>query len=138
MAELDASIIEGMETDHANPHVYSEFVAGDNLSDEIGKVRERGAEAMKQGDYSGAKDFMRQAEELEAGPRIAPHFEDGFECHECGRVKDMVPCLTKGHKLVTEGEYFAGLDTDGRRDELAQNWIVSAYRVDRLVVTSCG
>jgi hypothetical protein len=93
-----------------------------------GKLREQGAEAMKRGDYTGATECMRQAEAMEALPRIAPHWEDGFICHVCGPVNDILPCCEKGHDIMTEGEYFATLDVDGRRDELAQNWIVSAHR----------
>jgi DNA invertase Pin-like site-specific DNA recombinase len=124
----DAQVIEAMEADYANPHPHRIFIPGDDRSDEIGKLRERGAEAMKRGDYAAATECMRQAEEQEAMPRIAPHWEDGFTCHVCGTVKDRHACIMAGHDIVTEGEYFSTLDMDGRRDELAQNWIVSARR----------
>jgi DNA invertase Pin-like site-specific DNA recombinase len=107
--ELDARVTKAMESDHMNMHITRIFIPGDQRSDEIGRLRERGAEAMKRGDYSAATDCMREAERLEALPRIAPHWEE--------RETDQ-----------TEGEYFAALDTDGRRHELAQNWIVSAHR----------
>jgi DNA invertase Pin-like site-specific DNA recombinase len=109
LAELDATVIEAREADHVNKHVDRVFIPGDDRNDEIGKLREQGAEAMKRGDYSAATDFMRQAEELEGLPRIAPHWEE--------RRTDQY-----------EGDYFAGLEPDGRRDELARNWAVSAYR----------
>jgi hypothetical protein len=128
--ELDARVVEAMTVDHVVPHPYREFIPGDNRSDEIGKLRERGAEAMKHGDYDEATDYMRQAKELEALPLIAPHWENTYRCHTCGHVKDEVPCIVSGHQLVTEGEYFASLDTEARRNELAENWIVSAWRRD--------
>lgn len=105
----DARVIEAMESDYMNPHIERVFIPGDNRSDEIGKLRERGAEAMKRGDYSAATDCMQIAAKLESLPTIAPHWEE----KETGQ---------------TQGEYFASLDTDGRRHELAQNWIVSAHR----------
>ena len=61
-------------------------------------------------------------------PRIVPHWEDIYMCHVCGPVKDILPCREKYHDIMLEGEYFSTLDTAGQRDELAQNWIVSAYR----------
>jgi hypothetical protein len=128
LAELDALVIEAMTVDHIVPHPYREFIPGDNRSDEIGKLRERGAEAMKQGDYAAAMDYGQQAKELEGLPLIAPHWENTYMCHTCGHVKDEVPCVVSGHQLVTEGEYFASLNTEARRNELAENWIVSAYR----------
>jgi DNA invertase Pin-like site-specific DNA recombinase len=109
LAELDARVIDAMESDHVNMHVDRVFIPGDDRSDEIGKLRERGAEAMKRGDYAAATDYMHQAEKLEALPRIAPHWRD-------------VPTDQ------TEGEFFASLNTDGRRRELEENWIVSAHR----------
>lgn len=111
-----------------NPHIDRVFIPGDDRSDEIGRLREQGAEAMKQGDYPGATDCMQQAEKLEALPRIAPHWRDVYTCHVCGTVKDIEPCAVSGHAFLTEGEFFASLDTDGRRRELAENWIVSAHR----------
>jgi hypothetical protein len=109
VAELDARVIDSMESDHTNMHVDRVFIPGDDRSDEIGKLREKGAEAMKRGDYTAATDCMRQAEEMEALPRIAPHWEE---------VKSD----------QTESDYFMSLDMAGRRRELAENWIVSAHR----------
>jgi DNA invertase Pin-like site-specific DNA recombinase len=109
LAELDSRVTDAMEADHMNMHIERVFIPGDDRSDEIGKLRESGAEAMKRGDYAGATEAMRQAEELEALPRIAPHWEE----NETGQA---------------QGEFFAALDTDGRREELAQNWVVSAHR----------
>jgi hypothetical protein len=83
---------------------------------------------MKRGGYGAATDCMQQAEELEALPRIAPHWEEYFTCHVCGSVKDVAPCIAKGHGILTEGEYFASLNMAERRRELAENWIASAHR----------
>jgi DNA invertase Pin-like site-specific DNA recombinase len=124
----DARVIDSMESDHANPHPDRVFIPGDAHSDEIGKLRDRGAEAFKRGDWNAATQCMEIAKKLEDQPTVAPHWEDRFICHVCGTVKDIVPCEIKGHAIMTQGEYFAGLDMDGRRDELAQNWIVSAHR----------
>lgn len=109
LAELDARVTEAMESDHMNYHIERVFIPGDDRSDEIGKLRERGAEAMKRGDYSAATECMQEAAELEALPRIAPHWEEN--------VTDQ-----------TEGEFFAALDGAQRRTELSQNWEVSAWR----------
>jgi DNA invertase Pin-like site-specific DNA recombinase len=125
----DAQVIDAMGSDHANPHPERVFIPGDNRSDEIGKLRERGAEAFKRGDWNAATGCMEIAKKLESLPTVAPHWEDSFTCHVCGSVKDIDACIIKGHGIVTQGEYFAGLDVDGRRNELAQNWIVSAHRV---------
>lgn len=128
LAELDGRVIEAMESDQMNPHVHRVFIPGDDRSDEIGRLRESGAEAMKRGDYAAATESMRQAEKLESLPRIPPHWESLYTCHICGTVKDITPCQVSGHLFLTDGEYFASLDTDGRRRELAENWIVSAHR----------
>jgi DNA invertase Pin-like site-specific DNA recombinase len=109
LKELDARVTEVMEADHMNMHVTRLFIPGDQRSDEIGKLREKGAEAMKQGDYGTATECMQEAARLEALPRIPPHWEE----------------IKTGQ---TEGEFFAELDTAGRRRELAQNWEVSAHR----------
>jgi DNA invertase Pin-like site-specific DNA recombinase len=111
LAELDAQVIEAMLSDHANMHVDRVFIPGDDRSDEIGRLREAGAEAMKRGDYATATDYMQKAAQLESEPRIAPHWED----RETGQ---------------TRGEHFATLDSEARREELAQNWEVFAYMVE--------
>jgi DNA invertase Pin-like site-specific DNA recombinase len=109
LGDLDDRVTESMESDHINMHTTRIFIPGDQRSDEIGKLREKGAEAMKQGDYGAATECMREATELEALPRVPPHWKE-IETDQ------------------TEGEHFATLDTDGRRRELAQNWVVSAHR----------
>jgi DNA invertase Pin-like site-specific DNA recombinase len=134
LAELDALVIEAMEADQMDPHADRVFIPGDDRSDEIGRLRDQGAEAMKCGDYAAATECMRQAEKLEASPRVAPHWERLYTCYTCGTVKEEAPCVVAGHVLLTESEYFASLDTDGRRRELAENWIVSAYRSDGEIV----
>jgi DNA invertase Pin-like site-specific DNA recombinase len=117
LAELDARVIEAMEADHVNMYVERVFIPGDNRSDEIGRLRERGAEAMKRGDYAAATSCMQIAGKLETLPLIAPHWEE----RETGQ---------------TQGEHFAALDTDARRDELAQDWEISAHRSDGEIVVS--
>jgi DNA invertase Pin-like site-specific DNA recombinase len=109
LAELDARVTEAMESDQMNMHVERLFIPGDQRSDEIGKLREKGAEAMKCGDYGGATECMQEAARLEALPRIPPHWEE---------IKTD----------QTEGEHFAALDTADRRRELARNWVVTAHR----------
>jgi DNA invertase Pin-like site-specific DNA recombinase len=108
LAELDDTVTEAMESNHVNIYVDRIFIPGDDRSDEIGRLRESGAEAMKRGDYGAATDAMRKASELEDLPRIAPHWEE-LETDQ------------------TEGEHFVSLTPEERREELAQRWRVSAH-----------
>jgi DNA invertase Pin-like site-specific DNA recombinase len=109
LAELDDIVIEARTSDHIMMHVARIFVPGDEWSDDIGKLREEGAEAMKHGDYNAATECMKKAAKLEALPRLAPHWKE-IETEQ------------------TEGEYFAALDLSGRRQELAQNWTIWACK----------
>ena len=111
LAALEAEVTEMMEADMMNKHMERKFIPGDSLSEQIGKLRESGAEAMKIGDYAAATDYMRQAEELETAPRVAPHWE-------------------KVESGLYEGEYFTGLDMSERRAYLAQRSIITAHRWD--------
>lgn len=108
MPDLDTRVIEAMMADHMNKHVERVFIAGDDVSDQIGKLRESGAEAMRKGDYATAMRDMHKATELEAQPRIQPRWET--------RETDQ-----------TQGDYFGSLDVDGQREELTR-WIVAAHR----------
>jgi DNA invertase Pin-like site-specific DNA recombinase len=108
MSELDRRVTEAMTADHMNRHVERVFIAGDDLSDQIGRLRESGAEAMRKGDYATAMQDMQKATELEAQPRVEPHWET--------RETEQ-----------TQGDYFASLNTEGQREELTR-WIVSAHR----------
>ncbi len=114
LTDLDALVTDAMHN-HTNPHILCVFIPGDDRSDEIGRLRDQGAEAMKRGDYTAATECMRRAEKLEALPLIPPHWEQLYTCHTCGTVKEKAPCVVAGHVLLTDGEYFASLDVDGRR-----------------------
>lgn len=81
------------------------FVAGDDRSDDIAKLRERGADLFRDGDYAGAAECGRQATELESAPRVRPHWE-----------------TTETN--LTEGEYFKALDPSQRREYLASREII--------------
>jgi DNA invertase Pin-like site-specific DNA recombinase len=127
MAQADEWVTGAMRDD-GNPHATRMFIPGDSRSDEIGKLRERGADAMKKGDYAAATDCMRQAEELEALPRVAPHWEEFYICHTCGQIKDIAACLIQGHRFNTNAQHFAGLTPAEQREELAQHWVISLVK----------
>ena len=97
--ELDDVVTESILT---SPAWHSErvFIAGDDQSDQIAKLRERGAEAMRQGDYQSATEAMRQAEELETAPRVKPHWQT---------------VITE----QSEADYFRAMDASQRRGYLA-------------------
>lgn len=114
IAGLDALATEAMMR-NTSPHVECTFVSGDDLDQQIGKLREAGAEAMKRGDYATASDYMQRALELESQPRIRPHWE-------------------RMETDQTESEYFASLTDDQRREYLCNRFIVSV-RPDRLDLT---
>jgi hypothetical protein len=82
------------------------FVAGDDRSDEIFKLRERGADLFRQGDYAGAAECGRQAAELETAPRILPHRETV--------ITDQ-----------SEADYFGAMDLDQRREYLLSLRIIA-------------
>jgi len=107
VAEVEAAIIRTMMI-LAVPHWERTFVPGDDTADQIAKLREAGATAMKAGDYSAATDAMTKAAQLESQPRTAPHWES--------RPTDQ-----------TEAVYFASLDRDGQRDYLATQEITAKW-----------
>lgn len=107
--ELDGAVREAMLSNQ-QPHVEHVFVAGDDRADEIARLRERGAEAMRKGDYVVVSDMMKQADELEAQPAIRPHWED----------------VTTD---ITEAEHFASLSAEEQRDYLTR-FEISAHRHD--------
>jgi DNA invertase Pin-like site-specific DNA recombinase len=97
------------------PHIERYFVPGDTRSDAIARLRERGAEAMRTGDYQAATDAMAEASKLEALPRTKPHWE--------GRETDQ-----------SEAAYYAGLSDDQRREYLANFDVRTKLQGDRLFV----
>jgi hypothetical protein len=120
--------------DDGNPYAGRVFVPGDDRSDEIGKLRERGAEAMKRGDYDAATQCMKIAGELESLPSIAPHWEELYSCQSCGAVKAIAPCVAQGHHITTRGEHFASLGPAERREELSQRWVVQLDKDGAMVL----
>jgi DNA invertase Pin-like site-specific DNA recombinase len=110
MSELDEIVTESM-LGNQQPHSERVFIAGDDQSDEIAKLRERGAELFRTGDYAAAAECATQATELESAPRVRPHWED--------RVTDQ-----------TEAEYFAGMDLGQRREYLMSHRIFAGESVE--------
>jgi hypothetical protein len=94
------------------PHEDYVFIPGDDRSEQIAKLRERGAEAMRKGDYSAATEVMQQAEQLEALPRVAPHWER--------QVTDQ-----------SEAEFFMSLDPADWREYIARRYEVIGEMTDR-------
>lgn len=113
--DLDSIVTEAMLA-KMHPHYERKFIPGDDKSDEIAKLRERGAEAMRKGDYSAATEAMREAEALENAPRVAPHWET-VETEQ------------------TEAEYFNALTPDERREYLARYEVTAELRDGWPVVT---
>jgi hypothetical protein len=109
LAELDESVTEAMTSDHMNMHRERVFIAGDDRSDQVGKLREQAADAYRAGDKARFMELDVRADELAALPSIAPHWE--------ARETPM-----------TEGQHFTFLSVPERRAELSQHWGVSVYR----------
>jgi DNA invertase Pin-like site-specific DNA recombinase len=99
--KLDGAVIDMLSRD-TRTHTELEFVAGDDRADEISRLRERGAEAMRRGDYGRATQCMQEAAELEKQPSTRPHW----------RQKE-----TK----ITRGQHFLSLDSAAQREYL-QKW----------------
>jgi hypothetical protein len=104
VSEADDSVTSNM-LDNENPHPERVFIPGDDKSDEIAKLRERGASAMREGNYTVAADCMAKAAELESMPRVKPHWETS-------------------ETDQAEGEYFGSLDLDQRREYLMAHEVV--------------
>jgi DNA invertase Pin-like site-specific DNA recombinase len=109
--DLDEAVIQAITSDDSQHEEY-EFIPGDDRSEEIARLRERGAAAMRQGDYRAATEAMRQAEQLEALPRVAPHWER--------QITD-----------ISEGDYFLGLDPADWREYIAKRYEVIGEMTDR-------
>ncbi|MBO0769533.1 MAG: recombinase family protein [Solirubrobacterales bacterium] len=118
LAELDQRVIDA-KMSNLQPHWDRVFIAGDDRSDEIARLRERGADAMRQGDYDAAMAAMREATELENAPRVRPHWEE--------QATDQ-----------TEADYFAGLDDDQRREYLARHDIAAHRDQDGELIVTMG
>lgn len=109
--ELDQIVIEALESDHMNQHYEHVFIPGDDRSDEVGKLREAAMDAYRKGDKARFMELDTQADELAALPSVAPHWED----HPAG---------------ISEGEYFASLNEDQRREHIAAACQIIAWKHD--------
>jgi hypothetical protein len=83
-------------------HTERVFVPGDDRADDISRLREQGAEAMRQGDYERATQCMQDAAELEKQPSTRRHWRE-VELE------------------ITRGDHFLSLDSDAQREYL-QEW----------------
>ena len=108
MSEADDEVMAQMLSDSGR-HVERVFIPGDNKSDEIARLRERGAELFRTGDYAGAAECATQATELENAPRRKPEWKTV-------------------RTSQSEGEYFASLDPAQQREYLATLKIVLPFR----------
>jgi len=129
--EVDSEVIDAMRDDNMNFQTHRVFIAGDDRSDEIGRLREQAAEATRKGDYDAAIAKMSDAKELESMPSVAPSWEEYATCDTCGQVTidQAWKCWANGHHVLTRGEHFASLDTDGQRAELTR-YVVTAGKLD--------
>jgi DNA invertase Pin-like site-specific DNA recombinase len=118
-ADLDARVTEAMLADHMNMRRVRVFVPGDNRADEIGKIREAAMNAYRAGDKARFAELDAEADTLAALPSVAAHWETSDTDQ-------------------SEGDYFAALDLDGRRAELAANWQISASNDDGGVTVTIG
>jgi DNA invertase Pin-like site-specific DNA recombinase len=100
VADLDAVVTDAVLAARRK-HIDRSFVPGDDRSDEIARLRERGSEALRKGDYNAATAAMREAAEMESQPRVAPHWET--------RETEQ-----------SEADYFASLNQDQQRDYFAR------------------
>jgi DNA invertase Pin-like site-specific DNA recombinase len=96
--KLDRAVIVMLSVD-TRPHIERVFVPGDDRADQISRLRDQGAEAMRQGDYERATKCMQDAADLEKQPSEWPHWREE-------------------EQDITRGQYFASLDNDARREYL--------------------
>lgn len=111
--EAEGAVIDAMRHDQ-RPHIDKVFVPGDDAADRIMKLREKGAAAMRAGDYDAATDAMREASELENAPKVIAHWVD----RETG---------------LTNAQHFATLDQDGQRDYLRKMLVLIMAGPDHLL-----
>jgi DNA invertase Pin-like site-specific DNA recombinase len=115
VAELDQRVIEAIAED-GNEHVERMFIAGNDRSGEIGKLRQRAMDAYSSGDKALFMKLDAEADELAAIPSVAPHWED----KKTG---------------VTKGAHFATLDAAGRREYISRHVVWAHKDADGIVVT---
>ena len=116
MAKADADVVAIM-LDNGAPHKERVFVAGDTLSNQIARLRERAADAYREGNKPLFRTLDAEADNLESRPRVKPHWE-----------------VTE--TADTEGEYWQGLGQAERREYLATLEII-VYR-DHIVIGERG
>ena len=105
VSQVEADVLATL-VDDTSWHVERVFVPGDDTADRINALQEKGAEAIRTGDYATAAAIMERAAALDSEPSVPAHWED--------RVTDQ-----------TEAGYFAGLDRDAQRDYLRSREIVA-------------
>jgi len=118
-AELDMRATDAMTSDHLNQHADRVFIAGDDRSDEIGKLRESAMAAYRKGDKTLFLTLDAQADELASLPSVPPHWED----KPTGQ---------------SEGQYFASLDMDARREYLRTQEVSAYHDSDGGIILTIG
>jgi len=98
--ELDRAVIVLLSVD-MRKHTELVFVAGDDRAEQISRLHDQAADAMRQGDYERSIQCMKDAAELEKQPSARPHWDEV-------------------ERDITRGQHFASLDTDARREYLAK------------------
>lgn len=113
VAQVEVDVTEAMA---GNGQMHSErvFIPGDDRSDEIARLNEAGAAAIRASDYRTAMAAMEEAARLDALPGVAPHWED--------KTTDQ-----------SEAAYFAGLSRDKQREYLS-TWQITATREGVVIV----
>ena len=81
------------------------FIAGDDRSDQIAKLREKAMDAYRDGDKARFRALDAEADELEEMPRVKPHWE-------------------KEKTSESEGDYFAALNPAQQRQYLASKQVI--------------
>lgn len=122
MVPLEATVdrlVSTMSRDTTDMHVDRVFIAGDDRSDEVGRLREAAMTAYRRGDKKRFSELDMQADALDALPAVRPHWQD-IETDQ------------------NEGAYFRNLDNDGIRDYLAARFTVSAHKSGDDIVISVG
>lgn len=122
MVPLEATVdrlVSTMSRDTTDMHVDRVFIAGDDRSDEVGRLREAAMTAYRRGDKKRFSELDMQADALDVLPAERPHWTD----QETGQ---------------NEGEYFRNLSNDGIRDYLAARFAVSVRKSGDDIVISVG
>jgi hypothetical protein len=111
VAELDAVVTEAMQADQMNAYVERVFIAGNDQSSKIGKLRQQAVDAYTSGNKALFMELDAQADQLDALESVSPHWEE--------RETDQ-----------TLGQHFAALDMAGKREYLASRYEVRGYRLE--------